>query len=277
MPNLLATLGQQYEIIAGTGIAENYTATFDGSTTGAVGNLKLFKVTGVVAIKIYPQVLQNLNSQGGTLALGTATLTTGIVTTTNASSLNGNKSWIASPAALAADTATNFPTVVTNEDIILTIATASIRGGVISFTAIWKPLTSDASVTAYVAGASISPSLSPSSSASASLSPSASVSRSLSPSNSASPSSSASPSASASPSQSPSSSASASLSPSASASRSQSPSSSASASLSPSASVSRSLSPSSSASASLSPSASISQSLSPSSSVSPSASQSTVL
>lgn len=282
MSNLLATLGQQYEIIAGTGIAENKVVTFDGSNDGNVGALRLFHVTGVVAVKIYPQCLTSLVSASGTLALGTATNTTGFITTTTATNILTHKTWIGTPAALATDVVANFPVVITDEDIVLTVATALITQGVISFTAIWRPLSPGANLTAFVRGSSVSASASPSASISAS------ASRSLSPSSSASASLSTSPSSSVSPSSSSSSSASLSLSPSssvspsssASASLSRSPSASVSASLSPSSSVSpsssasRSLSPSSSASSSSSPSASKSASLSPSSSVSPSASTS---
>lgn len=277
MPNLLATLGQQYEIIAGTGIAETTRITFDGGAkSGATGTITLFTVSGLVAIKVYPYAeVVPVSAGGGTVALGSAALTTGLVTTTTATAIHADFDWIATPAALAADTTTNFPLVVTEENIILTIATATITAGRLRFTAIWRPLSPGALVTAVVAG-SASPSLSPSASISASLSPSASASRSISPSSSVSPSSSASPSSSVSPSTSlsPSLSPSSSVSPSSSASASLSPSTSISPSLSPSSSASASISPSSSASASVSPSSSVSRSLSPSSSVSPSASQS---
>ena len=275
MPNLLATLGQQYEIIAGTGIAENKVYTFDGSSSGSIGAHKLFNVTGLVAVKIYCFCQEPvITTASGTVEVGTSTSTAGLVAQVAAGSIIANEIWHDATPDQSLELSSVSTEKIITKDIILTVATGAVSAGKLYFTCTWKPLSDGAIVTAASANssasasASPSSSLSPSSSASHSLSPSSSASLSLSPSNSASPSSSVSSSFSAS------------LSPSSSASRSLSPSSSASASLSPSSSVSPSssaslsASPSSSASASLSPSSSASRSASPSSSTSPSLSPS---
>src|SRR3990167_5345917 len=248
MPNLLATLGQQYEIIAGTGIAEPKSVTFDGGSISSVGAHTLFKVTGLVDVKIYAFCENLVLSGSGTLEVGTATSTAGLIAQTTASQIAANEIWHDNAPDKDLELSTVSTAKLISSDIILTVGTDTIDGGTINFTCVWSPRSAGAQVTATSASASVSASPSPS----ASLSPSASVSRSVSPSTSASPS--LSPSSSLSPSASVSLSISRSLSP--------------SASVSPSASLSRSLSPSSS----VSPSASASRSLSPSSSVSPSAS-----
>jgi hypothetical protein len=274
--NLLATIGQQYEIIAGTGIAETKSVTFDNDGSGSVGNLTLFHTTGMVGVKIYARGIESLRGASATIEVGTSTNTAGLIAQTTATALLADEIWHDnSPDATLELSSVSTDKIITR-DIVLTIATADVTGGAIEFVAVWRPLSNGANLVAATTASSASPSLSPSASVSRSASPSlspsssASASLSISPSSSASPSSSVSPSASVSRSLSPSSS----VSPSASESQSLSPSASKSASLSPSASASRSLSPSASASASLSPSTSKSPSASPSRSLSPSSSTS---
>lgn len=305
MSNLLATLGQQYELMAGTGIQEEVVINFAGAQTGDPGNLsttpyKLFRVTGLVSAAVYAVVENDVASSGsGTLKVGVqrsdqpgggSDSTAAFIASTTASQLDTYEIWTgASPqATFIANTVTNFPALAISRDIILSVGTANIDSGRIRFVCLWKPITAGSFVVARGTAAFTSPSasLSPSSSRSpsasvspssslspsASTSPSASASSSLSPSGSTSPSASLSPSTSTSASVSPSSSASSSASgsPSASLSPSSSISGSASPSLSPSSSTSASNSPSASSSRSLSPSSSISSS--PSASVSPSSS-----
>jgi hypothetical protein len=271
--NLLATLGQQYEITAGVGIAEPKTITFNGDVNGLVGNVRLFDVTGMVGVKIYARCAEDVRSSSGTIEVGTSTSTAGLIGQATASNLVANEIWHDATPDQTLELATVSTEKLITSDIILTVATDYVSGGKIDFVCIWRPLSVGANLVAAADNSSASPSLSPSASTSKSgslsRSPSASASRSL------SPSSSVSPSASESRSLSPSSSVSPSSSASASASRSLSPS--ASTSISPSASESRSVSPSASASRSLSPSASESRSVSPSSSTSPSSSASASL
>ena len=93
MPNLLTTLGHQYEIIAGTGIAENRLVTFDGSGNGAVGTHTLFTVTGMVAVKIYAYCTEGLFSNGGTLEVGTSASTAGLVAQTTTTAIDTDEIW----------------------------------------------------------------------------------------------------------------------------------------------------------------------------------------
>lgn len=282
MTNPLATYGQNLDIISGTGIQTENNALMVGGNANSYGDFgstpqTLFRVTGVVAVKIYAIVQVSLVSGGGgSVEVGTATSPTGLIASATASALTAHKSWWnGSPAAIAPST--DFLEFVIDEDIILTTTTANITAGRIRFMVMYRPLSQDGSLVATSTGdISGSTSQSPSSSASSSLSPSSSNSPSISPSASVSPSASRSPSSSVSSSFSASVSPSSSLSPSSSSSSSTSPSSS----QSPSASSSSSQSPSSSRSpsASTSPSSSNSpsgsQSATPSSSLSPSASTS---
>lgn len=240
-------------VIAGTGQRSHNTLTFDAST-GKVGNTTLFSVTGQVGVKIYAYGIATPTGSG-TVAVGTATNSAGLIAATTATSITAKKNWWnATPAAVSLSS--NVTEFVISEDIILTVSSATVTAGTIRFVVIWRELSVDGYLRSANTGGSASPSISPSASQSpsASLSPSSSVSPSSS--QSLSPSASVSPSSSVSKSLSPSSSASASASPSSSSSASQSPSSSASRSVSPSSSSSLSLSPSTSASPSSSVSAS---------------------
>ena len=181
MPNLLATLGQQYEIIAGTGIAENNSVTFDGDGNGSVGTHTLYTITGMVAVKIYAYCTEGLFSNGGTLEVGTSASTAGLVAQTTTTAIDTDEIWHDSTPDQTLELSTVSTEKIITDDIIYTVATAAITDGSLYFTCIWKPLSNGANVVA-ASGVSASASLSPSASLSRSVSPSASASRSLSPS-----------------------------------------------------------------------------------------------
>lgn len=241
--NLLATPGQNQEIIAGTGIQTENNFSF-AANQGAIGSYTLFTVTGVVAVKIFGVVTSTITSGGApTIEVGTTINTAGIIAqVVDGTGLAVNEIWHdATPDSTveAVSGMTSFAEKVVTQDVKVKIGAAAATGGSIRFICLWRPLSNGASVVTSNVGDRISSSAS----ISPSVSPSASVSRSVSPSASQSPSASLSPSAS----RSPSASASASLSPSSSlspsASRSPSASISPSASQSPSASRSPSFAP----------------------------------
>lgn len=204
------------EIIAGIGHQTYQRVTFGaGQTSGKIGTIPLFTVTGTVSMRIIATCEVALTGASATIEVGTITNTAGIIAQTTATNLAAKEIWHdATPdATVEAETGTVSGTFRVTEDVAIKIATAAVTGGRIAFSCIWKPLYPDSYVVATVLGsASASPSPSASLSPSSSTSPSASTS--ISPSASTSPSSSVSPSASASVSLSPS----ASRSPSASAS-----------------------------------------------------------
>lgn len=204
-------------LIAGIGHEAHNRVTFDANTTGKVGTQTLFNVTGTVAVRLFA-IVQTDVTGSGSIAIGTAISSTGLITTTTGTDLDAGEIWHDATPDASVELSSVVAEKIVNQDIIATITSNTLTAGRILFVAIWKPISENASLVSANLGGSASPSVSPS----ASLSPSASRS----PSASASPSASTSPSSSASRSQSPS----ASLSPSAS----RSPSSSASPSASPS-------------------------------------------
>src|ERR1017187_1891669 len=73
MSNVLATLGQADEIIAGTGIQDEVVVNFNGGQTGdpgAVGLYKIFRVTGLVSAAVYAIVENDLAGSSATISVG---------------------------------------------------------------------------------------------------------------------------------------------------------------------------------------------------------------
>lgn len=201
------------ELIAGIGHEAHNRVTFDANTTGKVGTITLFNVTGVVAVRLFA-VTQVDVTGSGSLAVGTAITPAGILTTTTGTSLDANQIWQDATPDASVELSTTVAEKIVSQDIIATVSSNTLTAGRILFIAIWKPISENASLVSANLGGSASPSVSPSASyspsasrspsasasPSASISPSSSASRSYSPSASRSPSASASPSSSVSPS-----------------------------------------------------------------------------
>lgn len=124
------------------------TVTFD-AVDGISGTpIVVYDLTGHVVISellVTCSVLL-LSAGGGTLALGTATNTGGMIAATTATDIDANELWVdtapdpstfpihSAAAAFGGD-------IVLCEDLILTIATADITAGVLNFFAVYEPIT----------------------------------------------------------------------------------------------------------------------------------------
>ncbi len=122
------------------------TQTFDGTANnGAIGAVPLFTVTGVVLIeRILPNCKTNLAGATATLALGVTGSTALFIAATTGTNILATTLWvdtgpdvggIAIPAALQ--------NVAVKADIIGTVATAALTGGVIQFDVLWRPISPD--------------------------------------------------------------------------------------------------------------------------------------
>jgi hypothetical protein len=123
--------------------------TYVAGTTGAVGAQTLFTVTGLVRMRIYARCLTTLTS-GGTpaMSIGTALKTAGIIAATDPTTIAANELWndATSDSSVEPDTA-----VITNavsQNVIQTIATATVTAGVMEFYCVWQPLSPDGTVVA---------------------------------------------------------------------------------------------------------------------------------
>lgn len=122
------------------------TIAFDGSAgNGAVGTVNIFQVTGDVVLTVLPACTEDVAGATATAALGTAANTTGLVASTTATNIDAGRWWIDStPADIES---LPSPRIVTNgADIVLTVGTANITDGTITFYALYRPLSADGAV-----------------------------------------------------------------------------------------------------------------------------------
>lgn len=130
------------------------TLTFDGlAGTGAVGNVPLFTVTGnVQVVAVVPTCTTDLVSAGGgTLALGVTSNTALFIAATTATDIDAGEKWVdTAPDAngVALPAALKDIVISDNDEIVGTVATGDITGGVLEFVVEWIPLSSAASVAA---------------------------------------------------------------------------------------------------------------------------------
>jgi hypothetical protein len=132
--------------ITGLGLVESKTITYVAGTTGAVATTTLFTVTGIVALNVYAICTSSLTGTTGTIEVGTATLTTALANQVTATTITNHKMYSNSTLAVAGSVAGH--THIVNENVIQTIATAAITGGVLTYFCGWIPLSSDGNVVA---------------------------------------------------------------------------------------------------------------------------------
>ena len=122
--------------------------TFVGNATGDTGAHTLFTVTG--------DVLASTFSICSTDLAGAATIEVGVAGNTaqmnsqiaNATTYDAGEVWGDTGAAIVGADTIPAPRVITNGlDIILTIGSTDLTGGVVTFYCLWRPLSSDGMVT----------------------------------------------------------------------------------------------------------------------------------
>lgn len=131
--------------------------TFAGGTTNAIGDhdgtgdpFTIFTVTGTVLVKLLAICETDLAGASATLEVGIAGNTAGLIAQSTATDIDAGEIWHdASPDAKIELSSVLAERIVSNgSDIIGTVATANITGGVIRFIAFWYPLSEGASVVA---------------------------------------------------------------------------------------------------------------------------------
>lgn len=146
--------------IAGTPVqagwrVATHTATFAGGTPNARGDYDgtgnpttLFTVTGTVMVVVFGHCKTDLAGASATIEVGVAGNTAGIIAQTTGTDIDATEVWRdATPAVLVE--ALNDPLVIVGGgDIIETVATANLTGGVIDYYCLWFPLSADGNVVA---------------------------------------------------------------------------------------------------------------------------------
>lgn len=122
---------------------ETKSITFTGAANlGAVGTVPIFTITGSVLVTLSSKCTTDLVSAGGgTLALGVTGATTLFIGATTATTIDINEFWVSTtPTAAGLALPAAMKDIAIGANIIGTVATADITGGVIEFTCLWIPL-----------------------------------------------------------------------------------------------------------------------------------------
>lgn len=134
--------------ITNRGLTTSKEVTFVAGTTGAIGTLDLFVVTGTVVVNIFAVCSSDLTSGGAvTISVGTADSVQGLIATETATNINAGFVWVSN----SSDFINDYPVskIVTNSSTITqTVADATITGGVLTYYCLWTPISQDGNVVA---------------------------------------------------------------------------------------------------------------------------------
>ena len=124
------------------------TVTYTTLTTGAQGAATLFTVIGSVRCKLIARCTTDLAGATATIAIGTAKTTGGLIAQTTATDIDANEIWQDATPDASVELETVAATKIVIQDIISTIATAAISGGVIEYCLLWQPVSTNGTVVA---------------------------------------------------------------------------------------------------------------------------------
>ncbi len=135
-------------------VAKCAPSAFAGGTTNARGDdggtsdpYTLFTVTGVVEMKCVGFCTVNLASAGGgTLEVGTALSTAGLIAQTTATDIDANEIWHDATPDSSIELLTVMTTKIVFQNVIETVGTADITAGNIYYLCLWQPLSPDGRV-----------------------------------------------------------------------------------------------------------------------------------
>jgi len=133
--------------------------TFDGGTTNAIGDydgtgnpFSIFSVTGDVIAKVLAVCTTNLAGGSATLSVGVVgtSQSAKIIAVTTATDITAGEIWHdATPDSFVEASSVMAENVIANgANIIGTVGTANITSGVMKFICLWKPLSSNGGVEA---------------------------------------------------------------------------------------------------------------------------------
>ena len=123
--------------------------TFAAGTTGAVDTFSLFTVTGDVLLTIFAVCNTDLTSGGAaTIEVGVAGNTAGLIAQTTATDIDDGDVWVDATPGVGVQALPGTFIVNDGADVIYTVGTTTITGGVLEFYCLWRPLSSDGNVVA---------------------------------------------------------------------------------------------------------------------------------
>jgi len=149
------TRGQVAEAAAGIGAYCTKTVTFAGGTTNDMGDFdgtgnpyKLFTVTGTVLMKLFATCSADLAGASATVEVGTALSTAGLLALTTATNIDAGEIWHDATPDASIELSSVATEKIVNQNVIQTVKTANITGGVLTYHCIWKPISTDGLVVA---------------------------------------------------------------------------------------------------------------------------------
>ena len=131
-------------------------ADFTGGTDSSHGDkdntptLTLFTVTGDVEVGIFGVCTTALTGASGTIQVGAAGNTAGLIALTTVTDIGANEIWLDTTPSVGLDVvdSLSFFFVVNGSNIIETVATTDVATGAIYYVLLWRPLTSGSTVVA---------------------------------------------------------------------------------------------------------------------------------
>lgn len=126
---------------------EESTWTFVTTTTGATGAHTLFTVTDNCLVSVFGICDTNI-AGAGTIEVGVAGNTAGLIAqVADAEDLDDGDIWVDATPGVGVEAVPSTFILNDGADIILTIGTTALTGGVVDFYCMWRPLNNNASVT----------------------------------------------------------------------------------------------------------------------------------
>ena len=125
------------------------TWTFAAATTGAIAAHTLFTVTGNILLTIFGVVDTTITSAGApTIEVGVTGNTAALIAQSLAASLADGEVWVDGTLTRVGVGAVPAMQVLNDgNDVILTVATATLTAGAVDFYCLWRPLSSDGNIT----------------------------------------------------------------------------------------------------------------------------------
>ena len=119
--------------------------TFSALTTGAVAAHDLFTVTGTVAVTLFAVCTTNV-AGSGTIEVGTAASTAGLIAQTTGTDIDTKEIWHDATPDASIELVSIITSKIVIDDIIYTIASDTLTGGVVTFYLSWYPISDGATV-----------------------------------------------------------------------------------------------------------------------------------
>lgn len=135
-------------------VATSIPSAFAGGTTNARGDdggtgdpRTLFTVTGLVAVKVVGLCTVDLVSAGGgTLEVGTALSTAGLIAQTTATNIDANEIWHDATPDASIEASSVMAEKLVFQNIIETVGTADITAGNVYYVCLWRAISPGATV-----------------------------------------------------------------------------------------------------------------------------------